>query len=73
MQVYTYSEARQRFAEVLERAEVDGKVLIRRRDGRSFSLAPEKAPASPLDVPAVPTRLKRGELVEIIREGRERR
>jgi hypothetical protein len=73
MQVYTYSEARQRFAEVLERAEVDGKVLIRRRDGRSFSLEPEKAPTSPLDVQAVPNRLKRGELVAIIREGRERR
>jgi len=73
MQVYTYSEARQRFAEVLERAEADGKVMIRRRDGRSFSLSPEKAPVSPLDVPSVPTRLKRGELVAIIREGRERR
>jgi len=72
MQVYTYSEARQRFAEVLERAEVDGKVLIRRRDGRSFSLSPEKAPVSPLDVRAVPSRLKKGELVAIIREGRER-
>jgi antitoxin (DNA-binding transcriptional repressor) of toxin-antitoxin stability system len=72
MQVYTYSEARQRFAEVLERAEADGKVMIRRRDGRSFSLSPEKAPASPLDVPAVSSRLKKGELVSIIREGRER-
>jgi len=73
MQVYTYSEARQRFAEVLERAEADGKVMIRRRDGRSFSLSPEKTPSSPLDVPAVSSRLKKGELVAIIREGRERR
>ena len=28
----------------LERAEVDGKVLIRRRDGGSFALAPERPP-----------------------------
>jgi hypothetical protein len=41
------------------------------RNGRSSS-SPEEPNASPLDVPAVPTRLKRGELVAIIREGRER-
>jgi len=72
MQVYTYSEARQRLAEVLDRAEAEGKVLIRRRDGRSFALAPEATPASALDVPAVRTRLRRGELVAIVRAGRER-
>ncbi|MCK9461471.1 MAG: hypothetical protein M0R80_17715 [Proteobacteria bacterium] len=33
----------------------------------------DTSPASPLDIPAVPTRLKKGELVAIIREGRERR
>jgi hypothetical protein len=35
--------------------------------------SPEKTKSSLLDVPSVPTRLKRGELVAIIREGRERR
>jgi PHD/YefM family antitoxin component YafN of YafNO toxin-antitoxin module len=44
MQVYTYSEARQKFALALEQAENTGKVLIRRKDGRAFSLVPEKKP-----------------------------
>jgi antitoxin Phd len=42
MQVYTYSEARQKLALVLEQAETTGKVLIRRKDGRTFVLSPQK-------------------------------
>jgi PHD/YefM family antitoxin component YafN of YafNO toxin-antitoxin module len=42
MQVYTYSEARQKLAFVLEQAERTGKVLIRKKDGRTFALIPEK-------------------------------
>jgi antitoxin Phd len=53
MQVYTYSEARQKLASVLEEAENTGKVLIRRKDGRTFSLVPEKNISSPLDVPSI--------------------
>ena len=44
MQVYTYSEARQKLAAVLKQAEDTGKVLIRRKDGRTFALIPEKTP-----------------------------
>jgi hypothetical protein len=33
MKAYTYSEARENFASVLEEAERDGAVEIRRRDG----------------------------------------
>ncbi len=40
-QVYTYSEARQKLSSVLDNAEVSGKVLIRREDGRTFALAPD--------------------------------
>ena len=47
MQVYTYSEARQKLAIVLEQAENTGKVLIRRKDGRTFALVPEKIASSP--------------------------
>lgn len=43
MQVYTYSEARQKLAHVLEQAESTGKVLIRRKDGRIFVLSPQKS------------------------------
>ena len=72
MQIFTYSEARQRFSEVLDLAEASGKVLIRRRDGRSFAVMPEQPTESPLDVPAVDARVTTAELIEIIRESRER-
>jgi antitoxin Phd len=72
MQVYTYSEARQKLASVLEQAENTGKVLIRRKDGRTFALVPEKVASSPLDVPSVKAKISTKEIVDIIREGRER-
>ena len=72
MQVYTYSEARQKLAKVLEQAEISGKVLIRRKDGRTFALVPEKIPASPLDVPSIKADITTQQIVDIIRKGRER-
>ena len=47
MRVYSYSEARQQLATVLKQAESTGKVIIRRKDGSSFALIPEKVTASP--------------------------
>jgi antitoxin Phd len=72
MQVYTYSEARQKLASVLEQVENTGKVLIRRKDGRTFAIIPEKITSSPLDVPSVKAKITTQEIVDIIREGRER-
>ena len=72
MKVYTYSEARQKLASVLEQAESTGKVLIRRKDGRTFALVPEKNASSPLDVPSIKASITTQEIVGIIREGRER-
>ena len=72
MHVYTYSEARQKLAVVLEQAENTGKVLIRRKDGRTFALIPEKSATSPLNVPSIKANVTTKELVDIIREGRER-
>ena len=72
MQVYTYSEARQKLAVVLEQAENTGKVLIRRKDGRTFALIPEKIVTSPLNVPSIKANITSKELVDIIRAGRER-
>ncbi len=72
MQVYSYSEARQKLATVLKQAESTGKVIIRRKDGRTFALIPEKIAASPLDVPSIEAKISTDEIVEIIREGRER-
>jgi ribosomal protein S4E len=72
MQVYTYSEARQKLSMVLKQAEKKGKVIIRRKDGRTFALTPEKSVASPLDVPSIKADIKTKEIVDIIRKGRER-
>ena len=72
MQVYTYSEARQKLAAVLEQAESTGKVLIRRKDGRTFALIPDQIASSPLDVPFIKTNITTKEIVDIVRKGRER-
>ncbi len=72
MQVYTYSEARQKLSSVLDKAEVSGKVLIRRKDGRTFALAPVRTETSPLDVPSIGARVSTDELVAIVREERGR-
>jgi len=72
MRVYTYSEARQKLAIVLEQAEDTGKVLIRRKDGRTFALTPEKIATSPLNIPSIKASVTTREIVEVIREGRER-
>ena len=72
MRVYTYSEARQKLAIVLEQAENTGKVLIRRKDGRTFALTPEKIALSPLNIPSIKAHVTTKEIVDIIREGRER-
>ncbi|HSW01149.1 MAG TPA: type II toxin-antitoxin system prevent-host-death family antitoxin [Sedimentisphaerales bacterium] len=72
MRVYTYSEARQKLAEVLDQAESSGKVIIRRKDGRTFALVPEQPSGSPLDVPSIKTKISTREIVATAREGRER-
>ena len=72
MNVYTYSEARQKLAMVLDEAEVSGKVIIKRRDGRTFALVPEKVPDSPLDLQPIGVSLGVDEIVDIVREGRRR-
>lgn len=39
MTVFTYSQARQNFAAVLDRAAKEGKVQIKRKDGSVFTYA----------------------------------
>ena len=70
MKEFTYSEARQRLAALLERARREGGVRIRRKDGQVFVLRPEPTAGSPLDVPAIGARLSRDEILDAIREGR---
>lgn len=70
MKSYTYSEARQNLASLLEEARKEGAVRIRRRDGQSFVLTPESSSESPLDVEGVDLRMTRSEIVGFVRESR---
>ena len=72
MRTNTYSEARRNLASLLEIARRDGAVRIRRKDGRSFVLQPETSAVSPLDVEGVDIGVESAEIVEMVREGRER-
>jgi len=72
MDIYSYSEARQKLSSVLDKAESSGKVLIRRRDGRTYALVPECTPASPLDIPCVKANMSTEEVVSLIRSERGR-
>ncbi len=70
MKVYTYSEARQQLAELLNRARREGQVEIRRRDGQVFVVRPTASGGSCLDVPGVNGELSREEIVELVRQSR---
>jgi antitoxin Phd len=72
IQVFTCSEASQKLAMVLDQAESTGKVLIRRKGGRTFALIPVKLSTSLLDVPSIKADISTEEKVDIIRAGRER-
>ena len=70
MKEFTYSEARQQLAALLERAGRDGAVRIRRRDGQVFVLRPEPSKGSPLDVPGLKLGLSRDEIIDLVQDGR---
>ena len=72
MKVYTYSEARQNLSAILDVAQKDGEVRIRRRDGRTFTLRPITTEKSPLDVEGIDIDITTEEIVDVIRESRGR-
>ena len=72
MTTYTFSEARQKLSSVLEQARDQGEVLIKRKDGSLFVVKPVSSKRSPLDVSGVNINIKAEEIVDIIREIRER-
>lgn len=72
MKVYTYSQARQQLAQLLDDAREDGQAQIRRRDGQTFVIKPLEEKKSPLDVAGVSSDLSLDEINNIVREGRER-
>jgi hypothetical protein len=70
MKEFTYSEARQRLAALLERARREGAVRIRRKDGQVIVVRPEPTAGAPHDGPAIGAQLSRDEILDAIREGR---
>jgi PHD/YefM family antitoxin component YafN of YafNO toxin-antitoxin module len=71
MNTYTYSEARQKLASLLEQAAKYGEVRIKRRDGQVFVIKPQSRKGSPLDVEGIKTKLNRREILQSIEEGRK--
>jgi prevent-host-death family protein len=71
MKVYTYSEARQRLADVLNIAKTE-EVVIKRRSGETFSIIFRKSKKSPFDVPGIQTKATTKDILEAVRESRER-
>lgn len=72
MNTYTYSKARQKLSAVLNKAKREGRVLIRRKDGTVFELKPINKNKSPLNVRGVNINLNIDEIIDILREVRER-
>ncbi len=71
MKVYTYSEARQRLADVLNIARTED-VVIKRRGGETFSIIFRESTKSPFDVPGIKTKATTKDILDAVRESRER-
>jgi antitoxin (DNA-binding transcriptional repressor) of toxin-antitoxin stability system len=76
MKVYNYSDARQNFATVLNTA-LKEEVIISRKDGSKFKLVSmqenKKRGKSPLeDIKAIKSSVTMGDILDAIRESRER-
>lgn len=69
MKVYTYSEARQKFSEVLDIAKSE-EVVIKRRGGDTFKIVFTKSPKSPFDVPGIKTKATTKDILDAVKESR---
>jgi PHD/YefM family antitoxin component YafN of YafNO toxin-antitoxin module len=72
MNTDTYSQARQKLAALLEKVKNEGKVLITRKDGSVFELKSLSEKRSPLDVKGIDIKINREEIIDILKEVRER-
>ncbi len=68
----TYLETQENLSVLLERAREQGEVRIKRADGQVFVLKPEKRKRSAFDVVGIDLGISTKEIVEFVREGRER-
>lgn len=70
MRVFTYSEARQNLAELLDTARKE-EVIIRRKRGDDFTVAPRGTTKSPFDIPSVKSQASTRDILRAVRESRE--
>ena len=68
--VYTYTEARQNLASLLDKSAREGEVRVKRRDGQVFVIKPEQATTSPLDVEGIDLNVSTDEILQFIVESR---
>ena len=72
MKTYTYSQAREKLADILEESKSE-EVVISRRKGDLFSIVPKfSRRRSPFDVPGLRKGIKRREILSAIRDSRTR-
>ena len=72
MREYSFTEARQNFAAILNEAKKDGVICVKKRDGEAFYIRPAAPQKSPLDVEGVNLGISSSEMIDVIRESRER-
>ena len=70
MKVFLFSEARKKFAEVLNTARFE-KVIVRRRNGESFIITKNNEPESPFDIDSIQTNISTEDIILAVRESRK--
>ncbi len=71
MNIYTFTEAREKLASLLDQAAREGEVRIKRRDGQVFVIRLQKRMDSPLNVKGINLKMTRKEILDSITEGRK--
>ena len=72
MKIYTYSEARQNLSSLLNCAENE-EVLIKRRDGKTFTVIAKQISSSPFDVPGITVKASTQDILSVISDARKSR
>ena len=70
MNVYTYTEARQNLASILDQAAREGEVRIKRKEGQVFVIRLQCTTKSPLEVEGIDLGVTTQEIVDFIDDGR---
>lgn len=68
----TVLEDKQSLSSLLEMASLEGEVRIQRSNGQAFVLKQDQAKSSVLDVAGIDLGITTKEIIDLVREGRER-